>query len=186
MSTVVDLKPLHRYSSADYHRLAASGGLEDMHVELLEGVLVMMSPRTREHEDAIALLNQWLSRGLDPDRYLVRVGGSLSLAEGFEPEPDLAVITPETPKPYHPGSAVLVIEVAVSSRRRDLGLKARVYAAAGVPVYFVLDLDRRRLVEHLDPTGDGYRSVREVERLDPRLPGLEPLDAGELIEAAFE
>jgi Uma2 family endonuclease len=130
-----DLEPLHRYTSAEYHRLIESGGFdEDSRVELLDGLLLAMSPKTREHEQALSFLMRWLIRGLD-DAYEVRAAGPLSLTDGTEPEPDLAVIAPGTSRPYHPAGAALVIEVAVSSQRRDLTVKAPRYAAAGVPVY---------------------------------------------------
>jgi len=180
-----DLEPLHRYTSAEYHRLIESGGMPDARVELIDGLLVDMSPKTRAHERALRFLLSWLAARLDLGRYELAVAAPLSLADGTEPEPDLAVIAPGTPAPYHPASAALVIEVAVSSGRRDLLVKAPKYAAAGVPVYLVCDLDARRVVEHTEPTGDGYQAVREVRQLDPRLPGVAPLAAGELFAAAF-
>jgi hypothetical protein len=58
--------------------------------------------------------------------------------EDSEPEPDLAVIALNAPRPYHPATATLIVEVAVSSLRRDLGTKAELYARASVPQYWVL------------------------------------------------
>jgi Uma2 family endonuclease len=78
-----------------------------------------------------------------------------------------------------------VIEVAVSSQRRDLMVKAPKYAAAGVRVYLVVDLDARRVIEHTDPRNGVYRSAVEVEQLDAGLPGVAPLRAAELLAAAF-
>ena len=63
-----------------------------------------------------------------------------------EPEPDLAVIALNAPRPYHPATATLIVEVAVSSLRRDLGTKAELYARAGVPEYWLLALDQRHLI----------------------------------------
>lgn len=187
MSISPDLEPLHRFSSAVYHRLIEAGAVTpEMNGELLDGLLAAKGPKTREHEKAVAHLARWLAQGLDDlDHFELRVAQALSVAEGFEPEPDLAVIAADTPRPYHPATAALVIEVAVDSGQRDLGVKPRLYAAAGVLVYLVVDLDRRLVLEHRDPIDDRYESVGRVERLDPRLPGVEPLDAGELIAAAF-
>jgi Uma2 family endonuclease len=56
-------------------------------------------------------------------------------------------------------SAQLVIEVAQTSRRRDLVIKPRLHAQAGVPEYWVVDLGQRELVVHTDPQGDHHRSV---------------------------
>ncbi len=79
-------------------------------------------------------------QGVDHDLFEVRVGSPLTL-EGSEPEPDLAVIALEAPRPYHPSTATLIIEVASSSLRRDLDTKTELYARAGVPEYWVLALD---------------------------------------------
>jgi Uma2 family endonuclease len=56
----------------------------------------------------------------------------------------------------------LVIEVSVSSLRRDLVRKPSLYAASGVDEYWVIDLDGRRVVIHRDPGSDGYADVAEV------------------------
>src|SRR3954447_16401716 len=94
-----DLEPLHRYTSAEYHRLIESGGMPDARVELIDGLLVDMSPKTRAHERALRFLLSWLAARLDLGRYELAVAAPLSLADGTEPEPDLAVIAPGTPAP---------------------------------------------------------------------------------------
>ena len=183
--TVTDLEPLHRCSSDEYHQLIEAGGFrEGSRVELIGGLLAEMSPRTREHELAVERLADWLA-DRDRGRYRLRTAAPLSLADGDEPEPDIAVIAAGTPQPYHPASAELVIEVAVSSQRRDMLVKAPKYAAAGVGVYLVCDLQTRRVIEHTDPCDGAYRAVREVAALDSRLPGVPVLAAGELFAAAF-
>ena len=60
------------------------------------------------------------------------------------------------PRPYHPATATLIVEVAVSSLQRDVGIKSDLYARAGVEEYWVLDLDGRRLVVQREPRPDGY------------------------------
>ncbi len=155
---VEELLPL---SLENYHRLVEAGAFEDERVELLEGLLVRMSPRTPRHERAIRWLSRWLHDATDAEQYDIGVAASLTLA-GSEPEPDLAVIERGTPEPYHPGGAALVIEVAVSSLTRDLAVKAALYATAAIPEYWVLDLDGHRLICHRDPRAEGYAHRFEV------------------------
>lgn len=158
----LDLAQLHRLSVEEYHRLVEAGGFdEDARVELLDGLLAERSPKTRAHENAVAWLARWLMRSVDLETFEVRVASPLTLADS-EPEPDVAVIALDAPRPYHPATATLVIEVAVSSQRRDLGVKPALYAAAGVPEYWVLDLDRRRLVVHRQPRAGEYAEVTEL------------------------
>jgi hypothetical protein len=53
-------------------------------------------------------------------------------------------------------SVALVIEVSDSSLDRDLGRKSVLYAAAGIPEYWVVDLAGERILIHVDPNADGY------------------------------
>ena len=167
IATVVvglDIEQLHRLSVDEYHRILESGGFdEDARVELIDGLLADMSPKTRAHENAVAWLAAWLIRAVDPGAFEVRVASPLTLS-GSEPEPDLAVIPLDAPRPYHPATATLVIEVAVTSLTRDLGAKAELYASAGVPEYWVLDLVHRCLVMHRAPrAAAGYAERTELD-----------------------
>jgi len=183
----LDMEELHLYSLDEYHRLVEAGGFdEDERVELLDGLLVSMSPKTPRHERAVRWLASWLMHAVDDDRYEVGVGSPLTLASS-EPEPDLTVLERTAPNPYHPASAALAVEVAVSSLARDLGVKAAVYAAAGVPEYWVLDLAGRRMLVHRQATKSGYAERFEVAaglRLTAEAVALPALELDELLHAA--
>jgi Uma2 family endonuclease len=162
----LDLAQIHRLSADEYHRLLEAGGFdEDARVELLDGLLAAMSPKTRAHENAVAWLARWLMTAVDPRTFEVRIASPLTLGNS-EPEPDLAVIPLDAPRPYHPSTATLIIEVAVSSLERDLGVKRGLYAAAEVPEYWVLDLDRRRLVVHRNLRTGEYADAHELDASD--------------------
>jgi Uma2 family endonuclease len=184
----VEVEPtqLHRFSLEEYHRLIESGGFdEDSRVELLDGLLVSMTPKSPAHENAVAWLQYWLIEALDRDSYQVRVGSPLTL-ERSEPEPDLTVIRRDVERPYHPATAALVVEVSVSSLQRDLSVKPRLYAAAQVDEYWVVDLDGGRVVAHRSPQPDGYRQIVEAkagDRLEVTGLRLPPLDVAALLGA---
>jgi Uma2 family endonuclease len=152
---------VHRFTLDEYHRLAEAGGGEGLRVELIEGLIVDLGVKTREHENAIGWLAEWLLLAVDRKRFEVRVCGALTL-ERSEPEPDLMAIDRDAPRPYHPSTATLVIEVAVSSHDRDLRQKPIVYARAGIEEYWVIDLDARRAIVHRRPVGDRYEQVLTV------------------------
>jgi Uma2 family endonuclease len=178
--------PLHRFSLEEYHRLIESGAFdEDTRMELIDGLLVDMSAKTAPHENAIAWLNKLLVRSLD-DRFEVRVSAALTTGTS-EPEPDIMVIELDAPRPYHPGTAVLIIEVAVSSQKRDLRHKPPIYAGAGVPDYWVVDLDAGRVVVHGTPRDGAYEHTEIVgtggELVASRLE-LPPISVAELLAAA--
>jgi Uma2 family endonuclease len=189
VSIALALDEVHRLPLEDYHRLVDVGVLgPDAHVELLYGLIADMSPKTRRHEQVIEWLNERLVLAAVPGGFRVRVGGPLTIASaGSEPEPDLAVIAAGTPRPYHPASAALVIEVAVTSQRRDLVTKPGVYAAAGVSHYWVADLQARTLTVHTRPEDGVYQHVQTLDAADTvglADIGLEPFSLGELFAAA--
>jgi Uma2 family endonuclease len=151
----VTVAPLSR---AAYDQLVELGHFEGRRIELLEGVLVEMPPMSDRHAMAIVLLTRWLARGL-PDRDALRPQLPLAASPYSEPEPDIAVTTAERTAPGHPTTAILAVEVTLTTHHTDLVVKPRLYAAAGVPRYWVVDLAAGHLVEHTDPGPDGYATV---------------------------
>lgn len=178
---------LHRLTADEYHRMIESGGFdEDARIELIDGLLLDMSPKTPRHENAIAWLTERLVLAVDRERFQVRACLGLSLGDS-EPEPDLAVIEHAAPRPYHPATAALVVEVSVSSLARDLRTKPAIYARAGVTEYWVVDLDGRRVVTHRAPGSTGYADVDELgpdASLEAAHVGLGPIPVAELLAAA--
>ena len=174
-------------SPQEYRRLVQAGVFdEDARIELIDGLIVDMSPKGRAHENAIAWLARTLITATDPAVFDVRIASPLTLGAS-EPEPDIAVIAAAAPRPHHPSTASLVIEVASSSQQRDLVEKPRVYAAAGVPDYWVIDLDARRAVTHGDVADGVYRHVQAMSGasvLRPVSPGLPSIAVADVIAAA--
>jgi Uma2 family endonuclease len=64
----------------------------------------------------------------------------------------------------HPTYALLIIELAESSLKKDLGLKAKLYARAGIPDYWVVDLNERTIVVHRTPEAGRYTNVQRFDR----------------------
>jgi len=84
--------------------------------------------------------------------YHVRVQCPLALGES-EPVPDIAVVKGKLTDYLHahPTHAVLVIEVAQSSLSYDRAVKTSLYAKAGIPEYWILDLEHRQLEVYREP-----------------------------------
>lgn len=164
-----------------YHRMIEAGILgEDDRVELLEGVLIEMTPQGRPHARFLSRFTALAVPALGPD-YRVRVQLPLTLPPYGEPEPDISIVRREDDESleHHPQAALLVVEVASESLRRDRMVKARVYARHGVPEYWVANVEDQVIEVHRDPEPEAerYRShhvVRRGERVAPRdLPALE-------------
>lgn len=151
--------PIHPLTGADVDAMVRAGILgEDDRLELLDGVLVEMSPPGEEHSAAVRRLTTLASRLVSTGELELSVQGPLDLVAESRPEPDLAIV-PATGWDAHATHALLVIEVSVSSLALDLGPKAAAYARAGVPDYWVLDLHGRRIVVHRRPGQGRYESV---------------------------
>ena len=147
----------------EYEALVGTGVLDHEPLELIEGALVRMMPRLPAHAETLYLASLALSAQLAPG-WRLRTQLPLVASDRSEPEPDLAVVPDVSYRDHHPTSALLVVEVARSSLAIDLGVKVRVYAAAGVPDYWVLDVHAGRLHAHQSPGPQGYDHVRVHER----------------------
>ncbi len=149
----------------EYESLATIGALADAKVELLRGVIVEMSPAYRAHGLAVQWLTMWFAKRV-PDDIHVRVQSSWAATKDSEPEPDVAVVTADwfshETGANHPQHAKVLIEVASSSRLRDLGVKAEIYAEASIEQYWVVDLTTRELVEHTVPVNGRYARVKRL------------------------
>jgi len=159
--------PVHPFTVDDVHEMVRVGIIDpDAHVELLDGVLAEMSPQSRPHAYALRRLTALAgpaaaAAGLELNvQCPLDVGSDITL-----PEPDIA-IAPVAGRDEYASAAVLVVETGVTSVRYDLGRKADIYASAGVPDYWVLDVQRRMLVVHREPVDGCYANVRTLGALE--------------------
>src|SRR5262249_34195079 len=132
-----------RFTREQYHRMAEAGILTSTdRVELIRGEIIQMSPLGRRHIAFVHNLTRLLVRRLG-DRAIVSVQNPVALAEDTEPQPDLAVCrdraVPYKEREPHADDVVLLIEVADTSLQYDRSTKLRLYAAAGVPEYWLVD-----------------------------------------------
>lgn len=137
----------------------------DERVELLHGVVRKMSPKGREHVIAANRAFDWL-RGRLEGRARVHKEDPLRAAHlDSEPEPDVMVCSNPDLAAYGTADskAVLVIEVADSTLSRDLGLKAELYAGAGIPEYWVINLIDGLLEVFREPEEGRYRRRTTLE-----------------------
>ncbi|MEQ1570364.1 MAG: Uma2 family endonuclease [Myxococcota bacterium] len=153
------VRPLRR---REFDRLVELGMFGDEPIELLGGELVYMSPQGSRHAWCVARLSRLLVTRLEADE--VRIQLPLALSDVDEPEPDVAVVPAGDYRDEHPRVALLVIEVSASSLRDDVGRKVPMYASAGVPDLWVVDVDGGRVLVHRDPRDGRYLAVEVFER----------------------
>ena len=156
----------HNFTVDEYHRMAEAGVFhEDARVELLDGQIVEMTPIGPRHAVCVDRLNGRLSR-LVGDSAIVRVQSPVVLGQRAEPEPDVTLLRPpfERYQEAHPGPAeiMLVIEVADTSVEHDRSVKIPLYARAGVPEVWLVNLPADRIEVYRDPAGGSYAEVTSV------------------------
>jgi Uma2 family endonuclease len=173
--TPQEIRPLKRL---EYDRLVELGAFADDRIELIRGNLVIMAPNHPEHASPIDLLAAKLIRALG-DRARVRVQQPIYASGESEPEPDIAVVPSGNYGKEHPRHAYLVVEVALSSLRKDREVKAPLYAESGFGEYWIVDVSARSVEVFRSPvagaytqvsTHDGASVLRSVEFPDVQIP----------------
>lgn len=141
------------YSVQAYFDLVKQGVLaENDRVELLDGLIVAEPPPNPPHVTAVEVTATIL-RGRIGARALVREEKPLILGDRSVPEPDVMVV-PGSWRDYatrHPETALLIVEVSDSSLPHDRLSKSRIYAGAGIPEYWILNLPGDCLETYREP-----------------------------------
>jgi Uma2 family endonuclease len=157
---------VHRFTTAEFERMVETGALADLRVELLDGLLIDV-PLPREQHVRVT---QRLMRLFAPRIELLRVEMPLSIAEGWVPVPDVALVEHDPDPTRWPTTALLAVEVSLSTRAVDRR-KAVGYARGGIPRYWLVDVPQKVVLDYTEPGPDGYAVVK-------RLAGDDVLDAG--------
>ena len=133
--------------------------------ELIDGTLVMTPPpggnhRLTERRTTKALFKAIILKALD-EAFSVQTGGAFQIGDKTLLGPDLVVLK-ETNAPTNPEASdvIIMVEIAWSSRERDLKTKAELYAGAGIQDYWVLDVPAKTVIVHRDPQEGIYQSVQ--------------------------
>ena len=177
---------IHPIDIEHYELMVERGVLgEDDHVELLNGMLSKVSPQGDDHAEIVWWLNERFTLHAPAGGYAVRPQLPMRLPPASMPEPDVALTARPPARRGHPEHAWLAIEVSVTSQATDLGVKAELYAAAGIHELWVVDVPTRTVHVHRAPTPSGYRDIFQVTvgELRCSLTGAPAVDVGELFGA---
>ena len=144
-----------RWSKSLYHEMADSGWFRDKRVQLIEGEIIEMAPMGTQHWVVVNTTYRTLLPRFPLDRFTISIQCPIDLGLDSEPEPDIAVIK-GIPTDFAnalptANSIQLVIEVSDSSLVFDRERKARIYAAAGIVEYWVMDISARTVEVYRAP-----------------------------------
>jgi Uma2 family endonuclease len=157
-SPALSIDDIWRLRMDQYHAMIRTGILtEDDAVELLDGWLVVKMPQNPPHRVAVRLTFKALE-AIVPTNWYVDTQAPITTADS-EPEPDIVVVRGD-PRHYldhhpTPQDLALVVEVADTSLQRDRVFKKQLYAAARIPVYWLLNLPESRCEVFTEPSGPG-------------------------------
>lgn len=153
----------HRFSVGEYLKIVEASLLgEDSRVELLWGKIVEKSPIHVAHTST---LNQsvWLLTNILGKQVILGVQNPVQLDDKSLPQPDVAVLQFQNDfyKEQYPGpdDTLLLNEVADSSLRYDQRIRSKLYGAAGIADYWIVNLSARQIEVYREPQQDGYRTV---------------------------
>ncbi|CUU34884.1 Endonuclease, Uma2 family (restriction endonuclease fold) [Armatimonadetes bacterium DC] len=172
----------YRFTPEQFEQLGALGLFQNQRVELIEGEIVQMPPVGPEHGSTVDQTMLSLGRRLSGKSYYVRVQNPLRLG-GSEPYPDIAIV-PGKPSDYrqqHPTTALLVIEIADTSLEYDRTEKMSLYASAGIPEYWIVNLVERCLEVYREPV-----SSVEGTAFNARYRALRYYSLDEVVRPLFE
>jgi Uma2 family endonuclease len=160
-----------RWSREAFVRAAEAGAFDDRRVELIAGEVVEMGPVGPLHAAVDEGARDVLAAAFAGPVH-ARTEKPLELGEWDQPQPDVAVVIGVW-RDYlaaHPTveQALLVVEIGDATLAYDTGRKARVYAAAGIDDYWVIDPNGRRVsvFRHrvIDPMSDtGWRYAERTD-----------------------
>ena len=175
--------------TAEFDRMVACGAFDGLNrkVELIRGQILTMNPAGPIHDDYIGYLTDWSVRSSDPSKVRIQVQTGMNLEElDSRPEPDIFWVKQGRYLSSHPTGTdtLLAIEVADSSLRNDRTEKSDLYAEAGVPEYWVVDVVGKCIYVMREVAADhryGWqRTVRSGDSLSPLAEPHAVLDVADL------
>lgn len=156
---IIDRPERRRLSVADFELLVDAGAFADGgKTELIDGEIYHMNAQWSRHGRvksrlAVALASRLAEIGSDLEM-LTEV--SMRAADDSMPEPDIVLTRYRGDRAVPAETVALVVEIADTTLETDLGRKAELYAAAGVPEYWVVDVNGGRVVQFDGPGSGGY------------------------------
>jgi Uma2 family endonuclease len=159
------------WTREEYYRVAEEGLFYDEKVELIGGEVVTLNPQRAEHFVCLDKVADLLKEVFGK-RYWVRRQGPLACSQISEPEPDVSVVRgSRSDYRDHPATAVLVVEVSQTTLEYDRTRKASLYAATGIPEYWIVNLVDRVVEVYSSPIPDAAQPFghcyADSRRLEP-------------------
>lgn len=154
----------------EYYRMGETGVIQPHEkVELINGEIFTMSPIGVTHAAVVDNLVLVMIRKFG-DSSIVRSQNPVCIDQWNEPEPDFALLKFRQDSYYEahpdPSDVLLIIEVSDTSYEFDRTIKLSLYASSGIPVYWIIDIQRNRIEVFENPQNGEYRNHKKYEAGD--------------------
>lgn len=171
-------------TAEDYQKMGKAGIFENKpKVELIDGEIYTRSPITPDHNGHVDKVSRFFNRKFIDDQALVRTQGSIRTDDLSEPEPDITLLKFDESfysiKQATAADVILVVEVAVFTLKKDRTIKKKKYATAGIPEYWIVIPQSKKIEVYQDPQDGDYakkttysrKSSWRLERFDIEVKG---------------
>lgn len=153
---------------SDYHKMAEVGILdEDDRVELINGEIIEMSPIGKLHVNRVNRITS-IFKKLPDEKAILSVQNPISIGPYSEPEPDISLL--EFQADFYESQlpqaedVILVIEVADTSLGYDREIKKPLFAAAGIPELWIVNIEDEQVEVYKNPSNGNYTSRQDFRK----------------------
>ena len=170
----------HTINTDTYHRMIETGILtEDDRVELIHGEIIHMSPIGKLHIAVVDRISNLIMEIIGR-KAIVRIQSPIVIPHHSEPEPDVTLLKPRSDfyASHHaqPQDVFLIVEVAHTSWDTDYEVKRPLYASAGIPELWLVNLNKHEIEIHRTPAPGTYKNISILQSGDEvrlPVPGIE-------------
>jgi len=156
------------FTADEYMRMLDCGAFDDMKVELAGGYLERISPANLDHGSIHANVIADLAMVSRPAGLIIATDLAVRIDDLTVRGPDITLLRDASGKGAVPGDKILLaVEVADATLPKDLGPKLREYARAGIPTYWVVDVQAKAVRVLTEPDGEEYRRAEIVRFGEP-------------------
>ena len=169
----LELPGRYAFNRRDFYRIIEAGVFApDDHLELIEGQIIVKERPMKSAHATGQVRSETRMRQIFSVGHHVRAQLPITLNNKNEPLPDIAVVVGSIDdyEAKHPTTAVLIIEISDTTLRHDREAKSALYARAGIPDYWILNLKECVLEVRRSPgamrgkpLGYGYAELRELK-----------------------
>jgi Uma2 family endonuclease len=163
------MSTMHHITVGEFDRMIGNGVFDatvNQRIELIAGALRDMNPPRPMHDEVVDRVRDWADEWKGTLGYRVRTEKPISLAAlDSVPYPDVTLVRHRSyaRRRPQPEDIFLIVEVADTTLATDRNEKAKLYAAAGLQDYWIVNIPQRCVEVFREPNGDDYRSAIAVE-----------------------